>query len=62
MLSAALRRAFALSTLTLATLAAWGVVIVPQADDLQVEARVNPQDIDKLQVGEKPSNFSALQN
>jgi HlyD family secretion protein len=29
------------------------MLIVPQADDLQVEARVNPQDIDKLQVGEK---------
>ena len=29
------------------------MMIVPQADDLQVEARVNPQDIDKLQVGEK---------
>ena len=29
------------------------MLIVPQADDLQVEAKVNPQDIDKLQVGEK---------
>jgi HlyD family secretion protein len=29
------------------------MMIVPQADDLQVEARVNPQDIDKLQIGEK---------
>jgi HlyD family secretion protein len=29
------------------------MMIVPQADDLQVEAKVNPQDIDKLQVGEK---------
>ena len=28
-------------------------LIVPQADDLQVEAKVNPQDIDKLQVGQK---------
>src|SRR6202046_1977726 len=26
---------------------------VPQADDLQVEAKVNPQDIDKLQIGQK---------
>jgi len=26
---------------------------VPQTDDLQVEAKVNPQDIDKLQVGQK---------
>jgi HlyD family secretion protein len=29
------------------------MLIVPQSDDLQVEAKVNPQDIDKLQVGEK---------
>jgi HlyD family secretion protein len=29
------------------------MLIVPQADDLQVEAKVNPQDIDKLQVGQK---------
>jgi HlyD family secretion protein len=29
------------------------MMVVPQADDLQVEARVNPQDIDKLQIGEK---------
>ena len=29
------------------------MMIVPQADDLQVEARVNPQDIDKLQIGQK---------
>ena len=29
------------------------MMIVPQADDLQVEAKVNPQDIDKLQVGQK---------
>ena len=29
------------------------MLIVPQSDDLQVEARVNPQDIDKLQVGQK---------
>jgi len=28
------------------------MMIVPQADDLQVEAKVNPQDIDKLQVGQ----------
>ena len=27
------------------------MMIVPQADDLQVEAKVNPQDIDKLQIG-----------
>jgi HlyD family secretion protein len=26
---------------------------VPQADDLSVEAKVNPQDIDKLQIGQK---------
>ncbi len=29
------------------------MMIVPQADELQVEAKVNPQDIDKLQIGEK---------
>jgi HlyD family secretion protein len=29
------------------------MLIVPQADDLQVEAKVNPVDIDKLQVGHK---------
>ena len=29
------------------------LMIVPQADDLQVEAKVNPQDIDKLQIGQK---------
>ena len=29
------------------------MLIVPQADDLQVEAKVNPQDIDKLQIGHK---------
>jgi HlyD family secretion protein len=29
------------------------MMIVPQADDLQVEAKVNPQDIDKLQIGQK---------
>jgi len=29
------------------------MLIVPQADDLQVEAKVNPQDIDKLQIGQK---------
>jgi HlyD family secretion protein len=29
------------------------MLIVPQTDDLQVEAKVNPQDIDKLQVGQK---------
>jgi HlyD family secretion protein len=29
------------------------MLIVPQSDDLQVEARVNPQDIDKLQVGQR---------
>ena len=29
------------------------MLIVPQSDDLQVEARVNPQDIDKLQIGQK---------
>jgi HlyD family secretion protein len=29
------------------------MIIVPQSDDLQVEAKVNPQDIDKLQIGQK---------
>jgi HlyD family secretion protein len=29
------------------------MMIVPQADDLQAEAKVNPQDIDKLQIGQK---------
>jgi HlyD family secretion protein len=29
------------------------MLIVPQTDDLQVEAKVNPNDIDKLQVGQK---------
>ena len=29
------------------------MLIVPQADDLQVEAKVNPADIDKLQIGQK---------
>jgi len=29
------------------------MLIVPQTDDLQVEAKVNPQDIDKLQVGQE---------
>jgi HlyD family secretion protein len=29
------------------------MLIVPQTDDLQVEAKVNPQDIDKLQVGQQ---------
>jgi HlyD family secretion protein len=29
------------------------MMVVPQADDLEVEAKVNPQDIDKLQIGEK---------
>src|ERR1700736_1178155 len=29
------------------------MMIVPQADDLQVEAKVDPQDIDKLQIGQK---------
>src|SRR5437763_13406224 len=28
------------------------MMIVPQADDLSVEAKVNPQDIDKLQIGQ----------
>jgi HlyD family secretion protein len=29
------------------------MMVVPKADDLSVEAKVNPQDIDKLQVGQK---------
>jgi HlyD family secretion protein len=29
------------------------MMIVPQADDLSVEAKVNPADIDKLQIGQK---------
>jgi HlyD family secretion protein len=29
------------------------MMIVPQADDLSVEAKVNPQDIDKLAIGQK---------
>jgi HlyD family secretion protein len=29
------------------------MLIVPQTDNLSVEARVNPQDIDKLQIGQK---------
>jgi HlyD family secretion protein len=29
------------------------MMIVPQADDLQVEAKVDPKDIDKLQIGQK---------
>ena len=29
------------------------MMLVPKADDLSVEAKVNPQDIDKLQVGQK---------
>jgi HlyD family secretion protein len=29
------------------------MMIVPRADDLSVEAKVNPQDIDKLQVGQR---------
>ncbi len=29
------------------------MMIVPRADDLSVEAKVNPQDIDKLQIGQK---------
>jgi HlyD family secretion protein len=29
------------------------MMIVPQTDDLQVEAKVNPQDIDKVQIGQK---------
>jgi len=29
------------------------MIVVPQTDDLQVEAKVNPADIDKLEVGQK---------
>jgi len=29
------------------------MMVVPKADDLSVEAKVNPQDIDKLQIGQK---------
>jgi HlyD family secretion protein len=29
------------------------MMVVPQADDLQVEAKVDPKDIDKLQIGQK---------
>ena len=29
------------------------MLIVPQTDDLSVEARVNPQDIDQLQIGQR---------
>src|SRR5213079_3764785 len=29
------------------------MMIVPRADDLSVEAKVNPKDIDKLQIGQK---------
>src|SRR6201995_616379 len=29
------------------------MLVVPQTDDLQVEAKVQPQDIDKLQIGQK---------
>ena len=29
------------------------MMVVPQADDLQVEAKVEPKDIDKLQIGQK---------
>jgi HlyD family secretion protein len=37
------------------------MMIVPQSDDLSVEAKVNPQDIDKLQVGQKTVlRFSAF--
>ncbi|HLZ02083.1 MAG TPA: HlyD family type I secretion periplasmic adaptor subunit [Bradyrhizobium sp.] len=37
------------------------MLIVPQTDHLQVEAKVNPQDIDKLQVGQKTLlRFSAF--
>jgi len=37
------------------------MMIVPQADDLSVEAKVNPQDIDKLQLGQKTLlRFSAF--
>ena len=37
------------------------MLIVPQADNLSVEARVNPQDIDQLQLGQKTLlRFSAF--
>ncbi|MBR1125858.1 HlyD family type I secretion periplasmic adaptor subunit [Bradyrhizobium lablabi] len=37
------------------------MMIVPKADDLSVEAKVNPQDIDKLQIGQKTLlRFSAF--
>ena len=37
------------------------MMIVPQADDLSVEAKVNPQDIDKLQIGQQTVlRFSAF--
>ena len=37
------------------------MLIVPQADDLSVEAKVNPQDIDRLQIGQKTLlRFSAF--
>lgn len=37
------------------------MMIVPKADDLSVEAKVNPQDIDKLQIGQKTVlRFSAF--
>jgi HlyD family secretion protein len=37
------------------------MMIVPQADDLSVEAKVNPQDIDKLAIGQKTLlRFSAF--
>jgi len=37
------------------------MMIVPQADDLQVEAKVDPKDIDKLQIGQKTLlRFSAF--
>ena len=37
------------------------MMIVPQADDLSVEAKVNPQDIDKLQIGQSTVlRFSAF--
>ncbi len=37
------------------------MLIVPQTDDLSVEAKVNPQDIDKVQIGQKTLlRFSAF--
>src|SRR5258705_4114228 len=37
------------------------MMIVPQADDLSVEAKVDPKDIDKLQIGQKTlMRFSAF--